>query len=149
MTSDRPPPLSQWTKQIPRYVGNLQRFIVVLILALVLILVGVLIARLGWLIVSDLLQTPIAQLAADQFLNLFSFVLLVLIGVELIESVQLFLADAHVHVEFLILIALTAICRKIIIMEVTKEDPLTLMGIAALVISLAAAYFLIKGRHLE
>ena len=149
MTSDRPPPLSQWTKQIPRYVGNLQRFIVVLILALVLILVGVLIARLGWLIVSDLLQTPIAQLAADQFLNLFSFVLLVLIGVELIESVQLFLADAHVHVEFLILIALTAICRKIIIMEVTKEDPLTLMGIAALVISLAAGYFLIKGRHLE
>ena len=146
MTSDRPPPLSQWTKQIPRYVGNLQRFIVVLILALVLILVGVLIARLGWLIVSDLLQTPIAQLAADQFLNLFSFVLLVLIGVELIESVQLFLADAHVHVEFLILIALTAICRKIIIMEVTKESPLTLMGIAALVITLAGAYFLVKGR---
>ncbi len=143
------PPSTHWTRQIPRYVGNLQRFIVVLILALVLVLVAVLIARLGWLIVTDLLQTPIAQLSAAQFLNLFSFVLLVLIGVELIESVQLFLTDAHVHVEFLILIALTAICRKIIIMEVTKEAPLTLMGIAALVISLAAAYFLIKGRHLE
>lgn len=147
MTSDRLPLARHWTKQIPRYVGNLQRFIVVLILALVLVLVGVLIVRLGWLITTDLLRTPIAQLSADQFLSLFSFVLLVLIGVELIESVQLFLSDAHVHVEFLILIALTAICRKIIIMEVTKESPLTLIGIAALVITLAGAYFLIKGRQ--
>ena len=147
VTSDHHPPPSQWTKQIPRYVDNLQRFIVVLILALVLILVAVVFARLGWLIVTDLLRTPIAQMSAAQFLNLFSFVLLVLIGVELIESVQLFLADAHVHVEFLILIALTAICRKIIIMEVTKESPLTLIGIAALVITLAGAYFLIKSRQ--
>jgi uncharacterized membrane protein (DUF373 family) len=135
-----------WTHAIPRYVANLQRFVVVLVLVLVLALLGVMIARLGWLLGVELIGTPIAELSADQFLSLFSFMLLVLIGVELVEAVQLFLSDAHVHVEFLILIALTAICRKILILDPTKAPALTLIGIAALVVALAGAYFLIRGR---
>jgi uncharacterized membrane protein (DUF373 family) len=137
---------SPWMRAIPRYVDNLQRIVVVLVLMLVLALLGVMIARLGWLLGVELLGTPIAELTADQFLSLFSFMLLVLIGVELVEAVQLFLSDAHVHVEFLILIALTAICRKILILDPTKASALTLVGIAALVVALAGAYFLIRGR---
>ena len=139
-------PERPWTHAIPRYVVNLQRIVVVLVLVLVLALLGVMIARLGWLLGVELLGTPVAELTADQFLSLFSFMLLVLIGVELVEAVQLFLADAHVHVEFLILIALTAICRKILILDPTKASALTLVGIAALVVALAGAYFLIRGR---
>ena len=139
-------PEHSWTHAIPRYVVNLQRIVVVLVLVLVLALLGVMIARLGWLLGVELLGTPIAELTADQFLSLFSFMLLVLIGVELVEAVQLFLSDAHVHVEFLILIALTAICRKILILDPTKASALTLVGIAALVVALAGAYFLIRGR---
>ena len=139
--SERP-----WTHAIPRYVANVQRVVVILVLALVLALLGVMIVRLGWLLGVELLGTPIAQLTADHFLSLFSFMLLVLIGVDLVEAVQLFLSDAHVHVEFLILIALTAICRKILILDPTKASALTLIGIAALVVALAGAYFLIRGR---
>ena len=109
--SERP-----WTHAIPRYVVNLQRIVVVLVLVLVLALLGVMIARLGWLLGVELLGTPIAELTA------------------------------HVHVEFLILIALTAICRKILILDPTKASALTLVGIAALVVALAGAYFLIRGR---
>ena len=146
MMPDTEPTERPWTHAIPRYAANLQRIVVVLVLVLVLALLGVMIARLGWLLGVEILGTPIAQLTADQFLSLLSFMLLVLIGVELVEAVQLFLADAHVHVEFLILIALTAICRKILILDPTKASALTLVGIAALVVALAGAYFLIRGR---
>ncbi|MCY4484742.1 MAG: phosphate-starvation-inducible PsiE family protein [Spirochaetaceae bacterium] len=146
MMPDPDRPERPWMQAIPRFADNLQRIVVVLVLVLVLALLGVMIARLGWLLGVELLGTPIAQLSADQFLSLFSFMLLVLIGVELVEAVQLFLSDAHVHVEFLILIALTAICRKILILDPTKASPLTLVGIAALVVALAGAYFLIRGR---
>ena len=146
MTPESAPSERPWTHAIPRYVANLQRIVVVLVLVLVLALLGVMIARLGWLLGVELLGTPIAQLTAEHFLSLFSFMLLVLIGVELVEAVQLFLSDAHVHVEFLILIALTAICRKILILDPTKASALTLIGIAALVVALAGAYFLIRGR---
>lgn len=138
--------LGHWTGEIPRYVANVQRVVVVLVLVLVLALLAVMIVRLGWLLAVELLGTPVAQLTADQILGLFSFVLLVLIGVELVEAVQLFLSDAHVHVEFLILIALTAVCRKIIILDIAAASALTLVGLAALVVTLAGAYFLIKGR---
>lgn len=127
--------------------ANVQRVVVVLVLVLVLALLAFMIVRLGWLIGVELLGTPIAELSADQILGLFSFVLLVLIGVELVEAVQLFLTDAHVHVEFLILIALTAVCRKIIILDVAAASAITLVGLAALVVTLAGAYFLIKGRQ--
>lgn len=136
-----------WTQKIPHHVANVQRAVIVLMLALLLVLLGVMVVRLGWLLVTELFGTPLAQLSVDQLLNLFGFVLLVLIGVELVESVQLFLTDAHVHVEFVILIALTAICRKIITLDLTAAPALTLVGIAALVATLAGAYFLLKGRR--
>ena len=135
-----------WVQRLPPHVANVQRVIVGVVLVLLLVLLGVMIVRLGWLLAVELFGTPIADLSVDQFLNLFGFVLLVLIGVELVESVQLFLTDAHVHVEFVILIALIAISRKIIILDLTGTSALTLLGIAALVVALAGAYFLIKGR---
>ena len=67
--------------------------------------------------------------------------------IAVVESVQLFLTDAHVHVEFVILIALTAICRKIITIDLAAAPALTLVGIAALVVTLAGAYYLLKGRR--
>ncbi len=132
---------------MPRHVANVQRVVVGVVLVLLLVLLGVMIVRLGWLLVVELFGTPISELSVDQLLNLFGFVLLVLIGVELVESVQLFLTDAHVHVEFVILIALIAISRKIIILDLGGTSALTLVGIAALVVALAGAYYLVKGRR--
>lgn len=127
--------------------ANVQRVVVAMVLVLLLVLLGVMIVRLGWLLAVELFGTPVSELSVDQLLNLFGFVLLVLIGVELVESVQLFLTDAHVHVEFVILIALIAISRKIIILDLTSTSALTLVGIAALVVALAGGYFLVKGRR--
>ena len=136
-----------WTQRIPPYVANAQRIVVALVLVFLLVLLAVMTVRLGWLLAVELFGTPLSRLSVDQLLNLFGFVLLVLIGVELIESVQLFLVDAHVHVEFVILIALIAVSRKIIILDLTKQPALSLLGIAALVIALAGGYFLVKGRR--
>ena len=146
VTSEQGPERQHWVQRLPPHVANVQRVIVGVVLVLLLVLLGVMIVRLGWLLAVELFGTPIAELSVDQLLNLFGFVLLVLIGVELVESVQLFLTDAHVHVEFVILIALIAISRKIIILDLTGTSALTLLGIAALVVALAGAYFLIKGR---
>ena len=101
--------------------ANVQRIIVAVVLVMLVVLLAVMIVRLGWLLAVELFGTPLSELSVDQLLHLFGFVLLVLIGVELVESVQLFLTDAHVHVEFVILIALIAISRKIIILDLAKH----------------------------
>ena len=53
-------------------------------------------------------------------------------------------------VEYIILIALIAIARKIIILDFDKTGPLSILGIAAVVLALPLAYyFLSKSRPIE
>lgn len=144
VTSEQGPAPRHWAQRLPPHVANVQRIIVAVVLVMLVVLLAVMIVRLGWLLAVELFGTPLSELSVDQLLNLFGFVLLVLIGVELVESVQLFLTDAHVHVEFVILIAVS---RKIIILDLGNTSALSLLGIAALVIALAAGYFLVKGRR--
>ena len=147
VTSEQGPAQRHWAQRLPPHVANVQRIIVAVVLVMLVVLLAVMIVRLGWLLAVELFGTPLSELSVDQLLNLFGFVLLVLIGVELVESVQLFLTDAHVHVEFVILIALIAVSRKIIILDLGNTSALSLLGIAALVLALAAGYFLVKGRR--
>ena len=50
--------------------------------------------------------------------------------------------------EYIILIAMIAIGRKIIILDVTHLEPLTLVGVAAILLALTVGYyFLKKTRH--
>jgi uncharacterized membrane protein (DUF373 family) len=80
----------------------------------------------------------------DQLMTMFGGVLIILIGVELAESMHAYLHDHIVHVELVIEIAMIAIARKIIILDVTHLDPLTLFGISSLLLALAVAFFLEK-----
>jgi uncharacterized membrane protein (DUF373 family) len=49
-----------------------------------------------------------------------------------------------VHVEVVLMVALIAIARKVIILDLEKLPSLALLGIAALILTIAAAYFLVK-----
>ena len=55
--------------------------------------------------------------------------LLVLIGVELLETVKMYLAKKTVHVEVVFTVAMIAIARKVIILDVKELFSLTLIGI--------------------
>ncbi len=48
------------------------------------------------------------------------------------------------HIEVICLVAIVAIARKIIILDVYKLPPLTLLGIAAIILALSIGYFFLK-----
>jgi len=93
------------------------------------------------------LLTPFLMLNIDQLFLIFGFFLMILIGLELLESIKTYLTEDKIHVEVLFTIALIAVARKVITLEITKLPDLTIMGIAALIISLSVGYFLIKKSH--
>ena len=70
--------------------------------------------------------------------------MLILIGVELLETIRAYLDDHQVHVEIVLEVALIAVARKVVIVDVKEYSPNTLLAIAAIVISLAGAYYLQK-----
>jgi uncharacterized membrane protein (DUF373 family) len=72
---------------------------------------------------------------------------MVLIGLELMTSIQMYLHDHTIHAEMMFLIALTAVTRRIVIFDALKADPLAVFGIGFLVIALSAGYYLLKKRN--
>ena len=69
---------------------------------------------------------------------------MLLIGVELLETIKAYLSKNVVHSEIVLEVVLIAISRKVITLDVKEYEPLALLGIAALIFTSALAYFFIK-----
>ena len=74
--------------------------------------------------------------------------LLVLIGVELLDTIKAYFIENTIHVEIIILLAIIAMARKVILLDPTAMEPFAfgfeLMGIGVIVVGLSAGYYLIK-----
>jgi uncharacterized membrane protein (DUF373 family) len=69
---------------------------------------------------------------------------MILIGLELIETIKVYLVEEMVHVEIIFLVAIIAITRKVIILDVKSLPPLTLIGVAAIILALSGGYYWLK-----
>lgn len=139
------------THEPPSLLRGVKGFEKVIIIALMVMMAGVVAlatVELAWLLVLDVISPPILMLEVDELLDLFGFFLLILIGVELLETIKAYLQSHVVHVEVVLEVALIAIARKVIILDVSGYPPLTLVGIAALILALALGYHLeCRTRH--
>ena len=104
---------------------------------------------LGWLIVKDLLESPILLLSVEQLLDIFGLFMLVVIGIELLETImKTYVTQGQPHYEVVLSVAIIAIARKVIILDLKQVDSLSLIGIASIVVALTAGYFLMKRSQL-
>lgn len=127
--------------------NSLKRFEYLIIVALIfMMIVVVLIAtlELAHIIYKDILSPPIFWLEIDELMEIFGFFLLILIGVELLETIKAYLSEKVVHSEIVLEVALIAITRKVIILDVKEYSGLSVVGIAALIVSIAVAYYFLK-----
>ena len=103
--------------------------------------------EVGVLIFKELTK-PIVEagiwLDINDLLRIFSFFLNVLIGLELFITVILYLKENVLHGEVILLVGITAVARKIIILDYDKTEPLTIIGLALLIAAMGLGYYLIK-----
>ena len=113
----------------------------VLTLAGMLVVVMVLSTiHLGVLIWAEILKPPRFLIPVQGLLDIFGYFLLVLIGVELIETLKEYVQKDTIHVRVVLEVALIAMARKVIIEEPNTVPGLTLFGIAALILALGIAF---------
>ncbi|MDD4161448.1 MAG: phosphate-starvation-inducible PsiE family protein [Methanothrix sp.] len=94
---------------------------------------------------SKYLILPPVSLQINELLNFFGSILLVLIGVELLETFKTFQLDKTVNVLSVFLVALITIARKVIIMDMNNDpNDMELLGFSAVIISLSLGYYLIN-----
>jgi uncharacterized membrane protein (DUF373 family) len=116
--------------------------VLVVLMAVVLLLSTV---ELAWVIMKDIITPPILLLEIDELLEIFGLFMLVLIGIELLETIaKTYMAESTDHAQIVMAVAIIAIARKVIILDVKDLSGLALVGIAAIILALSIGYYLIK-----
>lgn len=121
-----------------------ERGVVVTLVTFMLVVTALSTLELGVKIAQDIYRHPFHLLDIEALLQIFGFFLLILIGVELLEIIKAYLVEHIVHVEVVLEVALIAVARKAIILDLKTSDPVSLLGLAAVIIALAGAFFLEK-----
>jgi uncharacterized membrane protein (DUF373 family) len=135
-----------WTRN-DTMIKLLEKFEHYILDALILMLAFVVLVstiELGWIIIKDLIQPPKYFLEIADLKEIFGFFLMVLIGIELLETMKAYIVEKVIHVAIILEVAIIAIARKIIILDFEKYDGLTIIGTASLIASVAIAFLFVK-----
>jgi len=95
----------------------------------------------------------IARFQMDWFdgglIKLLDRLLMIFIALEVLQNVTAYLRDQVVQIELVLLTAMTAVARKVIVLPPgTESKPQLMAGFGVIVVGLAAAYWLVKrARH--
>jgi uncharacterized membrane protein (DUF373 family) len=119
-------------------------YILVVLLAFVIVFS---VLELAWEVVKNIVIDTTYRLDNHEILTIFGFFLLVLIGIELLDTIKAYIKKQEIHVEIIVLLAIIAVARKIILLDPYGDIPisdLTLGGMGVVVICLAGAYYLLK-----
>jgi len=125
-----------------------ERLMVSVLMLLMSIVLGLSTLDLGLIIVNDIINAPIFLLSVDELLDLFGFFMLVIIGIELLQTImKTYLIQDQPHFEVVLSVAIIAIARKVIILDIKEVDGIRLLGIAAIVLALTVGFYLMKRSH--
>ena len=127
--------------------ATLKYFEAVLVIGiLVALCVTLLLAFLdiAYVIYEKAMAPPAFIVDAEGLMELFSLVLILLIGLELIETVKNYLEKDVVHVGLVLLIGIIAIARKVVVWDFDQHSSTELYSLAAMILALGISYFLVK-----
>jgi len=133
------------------YLNKFQKIIIAILAWIMAMVVLLAIVDLIYVLAMDLISPPIGRLDISELVSIFGSILLVLMGVELLETFKTYQLHNTINVQMVLLVALTAMSRKLIILELNENsNNVNLLGVAAIIIALAAGYYLVrKGRSEE
>ena len=101
------------------------------------------VVELCWIILKNIIAPPIFLLDINGLLETLGLFLLVLIGVELLDTIRAYITDNVIRGEVVLMVALIALARKVIILDIKKVPSLSLIGIGVIIIALGIAYYLV------
>lgn len=97
----------------------------------------------------DLLDLQV-NWTGEGLVRLLDQVLVILIALEVLQNLTAYLREHVIQIELVLVTALTAVARKVIVMPPgVQKNPADLIGLGFAIVSLAAAYWLVRQSHLS
>ena len=126
---------------------KLEHWVSLVLIAMLAVVVVLATIGLGVTVAHDIASAPLFFPGVSKLLEVFGQFLLVVIGIELLETMRAFASEGVVRVEVVLTVAMIALARKIIVLELAEVSSVALLGVAALVAALSLAYqVFVKGR---
>jgi uncharacterized membrane protein (DUF373 family) len=86
----------------------------------------------------------------EGLIRLLDEILVILIALEVLQNLTAYLREHAVQIELVLVTALTAVARKVIVMPPgMQKSPGELIGLGVAVLALAAAYWLVRQSHIS
>ncbi len=123
-----------------------KRWMIIAVLFLMVLIVFASVLELAIFLFQEFTDpvSGILLLDINELFRVFGFIFIVLIGFELLESIEMYFKKNVIHAEVVLLIAVIAVARKVVLLDLEKHDPITIIGLSLIILSLGACYSLIK-----
>ena len=138
-------------------VEKYERFVYAALIVMLMVVIAFALGELVWSIIASIAISPdtpaatrlgpvslLGVLDNGELIAILGIFLLILIGVELLDTMVGYLRENTIHVEIVVLLAIIAISRKVILLDPASTNGIELIGIGIIIIGLAGAYFLLK-----
>jgi uncharacterized membrane protein (DUF373 family) len=77
----------------------------------------------------------------------FAGILIVVLGLELLETLKTYFTEHHVRVEVILVVAIIAVGRHVIQVDFEHTPAMVDLGLASLIVALVVGYFLVRKAH--
>jgi len=136
---------------LKKFITYFERTIIVFLTILMGIIVVVSTIELTYVLFTGLVEPQEGKslIGLDNLFEIFGLFFNVLIGFELFETMKLFFKENVLHAELILLVALIAVSRKVILLDFKTIAPLELIGVAFLIGTITGGYYLIKRSNRE
>ena len=133
-----------------RFLGQVHRFERLLAKILAMALVVVLVVATAELLINLVAELfgGSSQWFGEDMIRFLDKILALLIALEVLQNLTAYLRDQVVQIELVLITALTALARKVIVMpEGMLKTPGELAGLGVAVLALSSAYWLVRQSH--
>jgi uncharacterized membrane protein (DUF373 family) len=125
-------------------IKKLENIILVILLIVFSLILVLALVDIIYELFCEIINPPFLIIKAERLIDMFSIFLVVLIGLELLETIKAYLKEDVLHVELVILLAIIAISRKVIVWNFDKLSNKEFTSLAIMIVALSLSYFLLK-----
>jgi uncharacterized membrane protein (DUF373 family) len=121
-------------------------YILIVGLAVVIVMLTVSLFSVLWSLMTD---PDSIILSKEEVLRLFGLFLLIIIGIELMDTFIIYATQQIIKVEIVLLVAITAIARELIVQDYEHSSGVTLASLGLLIIGSTGAYYLMRKARVD
>lgn len=124
----------------------LEIFEKIIIYSLIVLMAFVLIfsmVDLVYIIAINLISDKMFIMDISEILDIFGLFFLILIGLELMETIKIYFSENIIRIQVVFTVALITIAREVIILDLKETPSLTLIGVGVIIACLSIGYYLV------